>query len=721
MKLPFGRGAYDRTAAAEPEIRLQNRYFETNPTDSDGVALLARTGTSLVSTFGDGPIRRLFTKPGLFIGDLFVVSEKNLYRYNGTDTAQVTGSVQGTGAPTFAWMKGIGYEYLFIADGLLLQVYAGGTQATGELTSNTYDYAWTSQVSAQDNPWRAICWSPDIPLFCAVGSAGATSDRVMTSPDGAAWTAHAGVANAWFGVCWAPSLTLFVAVGDSGTAAGVMTSPDGSSWTARTTPTGLIYRSVCWSPDLSLFVAVGDAGLVLTSPDGVTWTAQTAAALNDWAAVCWSPDLSLFCASSQTGIGNRVMTSPDGINWESQTSPKDVEWSGVCWSPGIDGTTAQFCGVSDGSAMTSPDGKVWTLYTIPPVSGHGLGAHKVCWSPELRLFTTVGFYGVASSPDGVTWTLRTAASANQWNDVCWAPALLTFCAVSVTGTGNRVMTSDAKATPVISGQVIEIGGTYYSWDTDVDNGTPDGTAAAPWLALLGTDDIESLANMAKLLNYAGTPGVDFSTDLPGASTLVTANAVAFTLTVTSIATDSSSNTITTTVYLGTDIAWSAATLTGGNVHVLETVDVPDNNKALKLISLSGYVLVSIVDSQKFYWIAPGEKTIDPLNFAEKESAPDNITDMEVVGDRAIIAGSGSTEAFYATGDLNAPFAQMQGAVYTRGMISGTLVSTGSASAIFVGDDLRVYKYEGGGLQRISTAGIEERIRMWIRAMEGLTP
>lgn len=717
MKLPFGRGAYDRTAAAEPEIRLENRYFETNPTDSDGVALLARTGTSLVTSLGTAPYRRAFTKPGLFNGDLFVVMAKELYRYNDSASALITGTVQGTGAPTFAWMKGIGYEYLFIADGLLLQVYAGGSAATGELTSNTYDYAWDSRTPSANNPWRALAWSEDLVQFAAVGNAGGTTDRVMTSPDGVTWTSHAAVANGWWGVCWSPALTLYVACGDASSSAGIMTSPDGSSWTARTTPTAGVYRSVCWAPEISTFVAIGDAGTVITSPDGVTWTAQTAAGgTNNWDAVCWSGDLTLFVATSTTGDNNRVMTSPDGINWTSQTSAYNSEWSGVCWASPHDGVAGQFVAVADADVMTSPDGIVWTRVMLP-ISG----AFCIVWSPELRLFYIAGDSSLASSPDGVTWTPRTEASANYWRGLAWAPSILTFCAVASTGTGNGAMTSDAKATPVIVGQVIEIGGTYYSWDTDVDNGAPDGTAANPWLALLGADDIASLQSMANLLNYAGTPGVDFSTDLPGSSLIVTASAVAFSMTVTSIATDASSNAITTTVYLGTDISWGAATLTGGNVHVLETVDVPDNNKALKLISLSGYVLVSIVDSQKFYWIAPGEKTIDPLNFAEKESAPDNITDMEVVGDRAIIAGSGSTEAWYSTGDLNAPFAPMQGAVYTRGMISGTLVSTGSQSAIFVGDDLRVYKYDGGGLTRISTAGIEERIRMWIRAQEGLTP
>ena len=40
-----------------------------------------------------------------------------------------------------------------------------------------------------------------------------------------------------------------------------------------------------------------------------------------------------------------------------------------------------------------------------------------------------------------TWSLRTQASSDNWRSVCWSYDLGLFCAVSSTGTGNRVMTS----------------------------------------------------------------------------------------------------------------------------------------------------------------------------------------------------------------------------------------------------------------------------------------
>ena len=78
-------------------------------------------------------------------------------------------------------------------------------------------------------------------------------------------------------------------------------------------------------------------------------------------------------------------------------------------------------------------------------SAMDLGWFGVCWSPELGLFCAVAMTDsgkrVMTSPDGITWTSRTSAADNDWRSVCWSPELGLFCAVALTGTGNRVMTS----------------------------------------------------------------------------------------------------------------------------------------------------------------------------------------------------------------------------------------------------------------------------------------
>jgi len=418
VTLPLGVGAYKRNYAGEPEVRLENRFLEANPTNlRERIALLTRPGTDELAYFSGGNIRGNYSKLGLFDGDLFVVSGENLYRYatDGTKT-QITGIINGTGHPEVTWMKGIGYEYLFIADGLLLQFYDGGSHATGTLTLA-------------------------------------------------------------------------------------------------------------------------------------------------------------------------------------------------------------------GGAITN--------------------------------------------------------------------------------------------------QVVRVGDTYYSWNANVDNNSPDGTATHPWLALLGGTDAESLANLAKLINFDGVRGVDFSTTLGGPSSIVSATSTPTTLVVTAFSVYADGNAIVTTVPSGSFLTWGGGTLAGGGTHALSGVAVPDGVGIKALATVSSFVLASVANSQMFFWLEPGATTIDPLNFAEKESNPDNIVDMLTVGDQVMITGQGSTENWYATGDPDAPFSPVAGRVYARGTVDGTTVVV-KDSVMCIGDDGIVYQmgYSSGssvpwGTHRVSNNGIEERIRTQLRREQGL--
>lgn len=278
----------------------------------------------------------------------------------------------------------------------------------------------------------------------------------------------------------------------------------------------------------------------------------------------------------------------------------------------------------------------------------------------------------------------------------------------------------------ITNQVIKIGTTYYSWNAAVDTNAPDGTAVHPWLANPGTDPIDA---MTKLINFDGVRGVDFSTTLGGPSPLYTAASTggppATAMVVTAVSPYADGNAIATTVVSGANLAWGAATLTGGNVHVLQGVPVPDGLGIKALANLSSSVLASVANSQKVFFILPGDTTIDPLNFFEKESNPDNVVHMLTVGDQVLITGQGSTENWYATGDSLAPFAPQEGRVYARGTVDGSAVVVGD-SVILVGDDGKVYEigYSSGstadwGVHRISDHGIEERIRVQLRREQGI--
>jgi hypothetical protein len=87
--------------------------------------------------------------------------------------------------------------------------------------------------------------------------------------------------------------------------------------------------------------------------------------------------------------------------------------------------------------MTSPDGTTWTARTAAEANSW----ERVVWAPSLALFAAVAADGtnrVMTSPDGITWTSRTAAAASNWYGLAWAPSLALFAAVSQ---GGLAMTS----------------------------------------------------------------------------------------------------------------------------------------------------------------------------------------------------------------------------------------------------------------------------------------
>jgi hypothetical protein len=263
---------------------------------------------------------------------------------------------------------------------------------------------------------------------------------------------------------------------------------------------------------------------------------------------------------------------------------------------------------------------------------------------------------------------------------------------------------------VAEGDVIRIGDTYYEWTATVNNAA--GTLADPWEVLIGVDLAESLANMVAAISFTGTSGVTYSGNLAGQNTDVTAVSDATTMTVTAKTDLAAGNSIVTTE-TGANMSWGAGTLTGGGTHALSGVSVPDGLPPVSVATLKSYILVAIGRSDRFYWINPGAVVIDPLSFATAESQPDDVLDVTVIGDTAWFIGEGSTEVWYATGSSVTPFAPVDGRVYDRGAIDGTVVNI-KGTVFLVGQDNIVYAI-GGGAQRVSNHGVEEVIRTALEA------
>ncbi len=302
-------------------------------------------------------------------------------------------------------------------------------------------------------------------------------------------------------------------------------------------------------------------------------------------------------------------------------------------------------------------------------------------------------------------------------------------------------TSQANGTLTKAGSIVngvdkfEVGGVYYTWGTTFSS-LDAGTSAHPFVVNPTSIAplLDPISQLVLAIMHAGTGGVDYSSTIAGANTQVTATAAGpaptSIVTLRAINSGTGGNSIAFTVVGGSALTASGSgTLLNGGIEALQGCTMPDGVAPRSLAQVSSYVLVSVDKSQKFYWINPGEVVIDPLNFASKESSPDPISTMRTVGDQVLIMGEKSTENWYATGNLAAPFAPIEGRVYARGAITGTPVVVDDG-VILVGDDGRVYSigFQPGdatdtswGVARISNNGIEERVRYQIRREGGLIP
>lgn len=275
---------------------------------------------------------------------------------------------------------------------------------------------------------------------------------------------------------------------------------------------------------------------------------------------------------------------------------------------------------------------------------------------------------------------------------------------------------------VSDGDTVEIGGTYYQWtdpDTagEVSNGA--GSSSNPWKVRRGANLGEDLNNMVKAINFTGTQGVTYSANLGGQNGAVSAAVTdtAETMMTVTAKTDLAAGNLITTTVVSADtvpvISWGAGTLSGGGTHGLSGVEVPDGLPPVSVGTLKSYILVALGDTDRFYWIEPGELVIDALDFATAESQPDDTLEVLVVGDTAMFIGENSTEVWYATGVAESPFAPVSGRVYDRGAVDGTIINV-KGIVFLVGPDNVVYAI-GGSAQRVSNHGVEESIRLALGA------
>ncbi|RYF12947.1 MAG: hypothetical protein EOO77_16585 [Oxalobacteraceae bacterium] len=155
-----------------------------------------------------------------------------------------------------------------------------------------------------------------------------------------------------------------------------------------------------------------------------------------------------------------------------------------------------------------------------------------------------------------------------------------------------------------------------------------------------------------------------------------------------------------------------------NTTTFGKITMPDNRRVGDVAELNNYIVVACPDG-RFYWIAPGENSVQALNFLTAESSNDGLVAVQRVGDELYFFGNQSTEVWAATGDVNIPFQRSPGRNFTRGILGRDTVRIVDNTAFWVADNGVVYRASTTP-QRISNHGIEERISKRSGELSALT-
>lgn len=268
--------------------------------------------------------------------------------------------------------------------------------------------------------------------------------------------------------------------------------------------------------------------------------------------------------------------------------------------------------------------------------------------------------------------------------------------------------------------VIRIGDMYYQFTSGaVDTGTPAGTVGSPWLVKVGASSAASFENLLNAMNVTGTAGVDYSTLTEINTQARGTNAATGTFVARATAVGILGNGVVTTETGG--LTWtSGGTMANGGTPSATVVQMPEDVGAFDVATVNSFVIVLPVQEGeyrgRFYWIEPGETTVNPINFSTAERSPDGVNGIEVMGDQFWLPGDGSTEVWYVSQDPINRMQRLQGVVFDRGTWEGTAVAV-HGQLIVCAANGAVFQISGGSPRRISTPDIEEQIRKAIEEAE----
>ena len=154
-----------------------------------------------------------------------------------------------------------------------------------------------------------------------------------------------------------------------------------------------------------------------------------------------------------------------------------------------------------------------------------------------------------------------------------------------------------------------------------------------------------------------------------------------------------------------------------STNVFAKITDPDFPGAGTVGYLDGYFVFNEPGSQKFWVTSLLDGTsVDPLDFASAEGAPDGLVGLIVDHREVWLLGTNSVEVWYDAGLLDFPLQRIQGAFNEIGCAAPYSIAKMDNGIFWLGKDARgqgiVYRANGYTGQRISTHAVEWQIQQY---------
>ena len=339
MRLPLGVDIESRDGTLTKDAKVVNGFTEQAGTEA---YVYKRPGNTDLGLIRAGTAQLLVFWNGLkaVIGDYFCTT--------GTATSVFSNAASGSWN-TRTMPSNTTWQAIAYGGGRYCVVSQNGAVAT-----STDGITWVSSATITARTWHAMAWNGTV--FCVIDRSTTNS---ATSPDGVTWT-QTGVlpAGQFYGL--ASNGASFVATESSGGTQIVAISSNGLAWTSYATalPSAAQWSFLVW--DGTIFCASDGASSTkaATSTDGITWTARARAISLQSSGIAASS--ACIIITHPTGAVDK--STDHGVTWTSQAIPitpitgaVPAAYSGVAFFI-VDSLTS--------AGALSLDGTTWTATTL---------------------------------------------------------------------------------------------------------------------------------------------------------------------------------------------------------------------------------------------------------------------------------------------------------------------------------------------------------------------